>query len=417
MRKLAIALLVVMTYTGISFANIGKAMLTPFHLIMGFCIGYGLILSRKNSTYTWFTLVVFLIYVVIVNIIQYPNIRYTSVVYTLVYGLETTILYNMIRRCPAGDIVFAFKLIIYSYAVNLFFGFAFDTIGFRNAFVLKYIKVYYHEGGGGGRPMGFSSEPSYAAFMLSVAFLCYAHMRDHARDKPMFKVALAYMMCILLSKSAYGFIFVAVNLMDWAIIFYKKGDAILRKLFPYLGLVAVGGLVLFIQNSSNEVASRLSNVSEVLFDPSLDKKKRMVKLQEVDGSAFARIGPTYLLLTAGEDSNINYWTGQGAGAAGVFLADFMAGIIVDDDTEKIDTGIIPAFFFDYGIIGFILLLIFLINCFWHLGLPYWLMFFLVLPNANINTQLLWFAILSYTFVSVWKTKPGALPDLQAALIQ
>jgi hypothetical protein len=140
----------------------------------------------------------------------------------------------------------------------------------------------------------------------------------------------------------------------------------------------------------------------------------MVKLQEVDGSAFARIGPTYLLLTAGEDSNINYWTGQGAGAAGVFLAGFMAGIIVDDDTENIDTGIIPAFFFDYGIIGFILLLIFLKICFLKLGFPFWLMFFLVLPNANINTQLLWFAILSYTFVSVWKTKSGALPDLQVS---
>lgn len=412
MRQLAIALFVTMTYTGISFANLGKAMVTPFHLLMGFCIAYGLILSRKQSTYTFLTLVIFLIYVLIINGIQYPNIRYTSVIYTVVYGLETTILYNMLRRCKANDIVFAFRLIIYSYAANLFLGFAFDTIGFRNAFVLQYIKVYYAEGGGGGRPMGFSSEPSYATFMLSVAFICYAHMRDHVRDKPMLKMTIAYLMCILLTKSAYGFIFVAVNAMDWAIIFYKKGDAMLRKLFPYLGILVIVVLVVFMKNSSNEVAERLSAVSEVLFDPNLDATKRMVKLQETDGSAFARIGPTYMLLTAGEENNINYWTGQGAGAAGVFLAGFMAGIIVDEDTEKIDTGIIPAFFFDYGIIGFILLVIFLINCFYNLPFQFWLMFFLVLPNANINTQLLWFAILSYTFLSIWKVRPGALPDFQ-----
>lgn len=168
------------------------------------------------------------------------------VVYIIVYGLEIIILYNMIWCCLVGDIVFVFKFIIYSYVVNLFFGFVFDIIGFWNVFVLKYIKVYYYEGGGGGRFMGFFSEFFYVVFMFSVVFLCYLYMWDYVWDKFIFKVVLVYMMCIVLFKFVYGFIFVVVNLMDWVVMFYKKGDVILWKLFFYLGVVVIGGLVLFI---------------------------------------------------------------------------------------------------------------------------------------------------------------------------
>ena len=43
----SIILLVLLSFTGISVAQIGKAMLTPWHLCMGFMMSYGLLVSRK----------------------------------------------------------------------------------------------------------------------------------------------------------------------------------------------------------------------------------------------------------------------------------------------------------------------------------------------------------------------------------
>ncbi|RMF26188.1 MAG: hypothetical protein D6765_09280 [Bacteroidetes bacterium] len=403
MRKATIWAIVLLAYTGISVGKLGKALLTPFHLYMGLLIGYGLLVSRKERNYVHVSLLVLMLWVLVVNILQFPNIRYTSILYTFIYALEITILYNLMRRVDMDTILYSLKFILYSYCINLFLGFAFDTVGFRNPAILEIIRVHYAEGESHGRPMGFSTEPSYAAFILSASFLSYCHLRDHKWDRETMMLAGAYFMSIIFSKSAYGFIFVAVNLMDWALYIYGKGSKGLRGLFPLIAIVGSVGLGVVMANSENEVAQRLTKVSKVMFDPTVDSQKRMKKLQEADGSAFARIGPTYLLLTSDDSENLNLMMGAGAGAAGEFMAEFLAGIAVDEGTEKLDAGIIPAFIFDYGLIGFVLLWIFLINCFSGLPAPFWIMFFLIMPNANVNTQLLWFGISCFLFTSIAKS--------------
>lgn len=401
-EKWTLALLIMMSFTGISVASLGKAVVTPFHLVMGAFIGYGILVSRKDKNYLFSSLLVLLAYILFVNVIQFPNIRYTSILYTIVFGLELTILYNLMRRCRPKVMILACKIIIYAYLGNLFMGFVFDTVGFRNGTVLKFIRVYYSEGEHGGRPMGFSSEPSYAAFIISVAFLCYSHLRDHILDKEMAKLAIKLFLCIIFSKSAYGFIFIAVILMDWAIYFYKNGDTLLRNLFPFIAAVSIVLMSVVLSNSDNEIVGRLQKFSAALVEPTHSTKKKMEKLQAADGSAFARVGPTYLLFTAGDEYEVNFLVGEGAGAAGIFLAHFLVGILVDEGRTSVDAGIIPSFIFDYGIIGTVLFIIFLINCFYNLSLAYWLMFFLILPNANINTQLIWYCIACFLFVSIIK---------------
>ena len=403
-EKWTIVLLVTLSFTGISVATLGKALLTPFHLLMGLFIGYGILVSRKKENTVFVSLVLLLGHVLLVNLIQYPKILYTSILYSLIYGVELTILYNLMRRCSVKAILLALKIIIYAYMANLFLGFVFDLINFRNPFLLKYISVYYTEGEAGGRPMGFSSEPSYAAFMLAVAFLCYCHLRDHILDKETIKLFIKLMLSVVFSKSAYGFIFIAVIMLDWLIHFFKKGDTLTRNVIPFILVIfmVVGGVIF--QSSENETVDRLRKFSTAMFDTTTTGKKKMKKLQEADGSAFARVGPTYLLFNNDEDVDVNYWVGAGAGAAGEFLARFLVGIIIDEGRTSVDTGIIPAFIFDYGIIGTILFSLFLINCFFNLSFPFWMLFLLILPNANINTQLIWFTIACFLFVSIAKKR-------------
>lgn len=407
-EKWTFGILLMLSYTGISVANLGKAMVTPFHLVMGFFIGYGFFVSRKEQNTVFASLVVLMAYVLFVNILQYPAIRYTSVLYTLIYGIEFMILYNLLRRCDVKVVVLALEVIIYSYLANLFLGFVFDTVNFRNDFVLRFIRVYYNEKVVGGRPMGFSTEPSYSSYILVVTFLCHSHLRNHTMDQKALKLFIKLLLCIIFSKSAYGFVFVSVAMLDWVIHFYKAGDRLLKNIYPFLIAIAIAGGSVVMQTSENESIERISKFTVALFDTSVTGRKKMEKLNEADGSAFVRIGPTYMLFNIDPKYEINFWIGEGAGAAGGFLAKFLVGIIVDEGRDSLDTGIIPAWAFDYGIIGTILLLIFLISCFNNLPFTFWLLFFLILPNANINTQLIWYNIICFLFVSIVKSRDNQL---------
>ena len=158
-----------------------------------------------------------------------------------------------------------------------------------------------------------------------------------------------------------------------------------------------------LQNSKSESILRLQNVSSIMNDSSLEPKKKLAKLQEEDGSAYARIGPTWLLIEAGGDIEIDWILGAGAGEAGLFFKEFMAGVLVDgDEVEKLDMGLIPAFVFDYGFVGTALLILFFISCTYNLSLPYWICLFLILPNCNINTQLFWYGMLVFAYISAYK---------------
>ncbi|MFK7935394.1 MAG: hypothetical protein AB8G22_17905 [Saprospiraceae bacterium] len=400
-EKWTIVAVVLLSWTGISVANLGKAMVTPFHLLMGAFIGYGILVSRKQQNHTFVSLVFLLAYVLFVNALQFPRIRYTSILYTVIYGVELTILYNLLRRCRADKITLAFKIIIYSYLANIFLGFVLDTLHIHSSALLRFIRIYYTEGStSDGRPMGFSSEPSYATFIMAVAFMCYSHLRGHVRDKTTLKLFIAVILGVVFSKSAYGFVFVAVLILDWAWIFFQQGDRLLRNVFPFLLLVGLFGGLVFAQVSENESVTRIRKFSTALLDNSVSGQKKMRKLQEADGSAFARIGPTYMLFNTGDDYAINFWLGEGAGAAGEFLALFLVGILVDEGRTSVDAGIIPSFVFDYGIIGSFLFFLFLLNCFYNLSFSFWLLLLLILPNANINTQLIWFTIAAFLFVSI-----------------
>ncbi len=399
-EKWNVVLLILLSFSGISVLTIGKAILTPFHLLIGFHIVYGFLASNKLEKNISIPLLLFMLYVLGINLLQYDSIRPTSVLYTLIFCVEATIFFNLLKNCRISAIIYALKLIIILYFINIFFGFCFDLIQFKSEFVLKFIKVYYEKGISNGRPMGFSSEPSYASFILSVSFLCYSHLTNHKQNRKSFFLFGSIVGSIILSKSAYGFIFLSVIALDWALVFYRTGDKLFRLIFPLITILAFAGIIFFLSNSGNEGVQRLFKFSSALVDNSVDGKAKLIKLQEADGSAFARIAPTYLLFNSAPENNFNFLLGEGAGASGTFLSTFLTGILVDEGRESVDTGIMPALIFDYGVIGSFLFLLFLIFTFKYLSFSFWLLFLLIIPNANINTQLIWFAIICYSFVSI-----------------
>jgi len=400
-EKLAIFILVLFSFTGMSVGSLGKAIITPFHLLMGLLIGYGVFFGRKSNFYTFMSLNVLAIWLLFVNAQYFPNIRYTSILYSIIFVVELTVFYNLIRSCRPGTLAEGFKMILYLYFFNLCVGFFIVTLGL-NIPAIEWI-IGVARTNAGNRPMGFSSEPSYASFIISVAFLCYNHLDGHKQSKSTVKLWGVYVLSIILMLSAYGFIFLFINILDWLRHYYQMLNSNLKLAFVIICVLMGFMLIKGSSNSQNEALERIERLSSTLSDPNKTTEKKLAKLKEEDPSAFARIGPSYILFWGDQADQHNFYLGAGAGAAGEFIPQLMAGVLIDDDDDELDTGIIPAFIFDYGWIGFALLVLFLINSFYNLPFPFWLSFLMILPNANINTQLFWFAIASYLVVSMVKS--------------
>lgn len=392
-ERIAIISMILLSFTGISVATIGKAMLTPFHLVMGGLIVYVIFFAPKKDLHVFLSLLVLIFYIIANNTYNYTNVRITSVIYTVTFALETVILYNLLRMCTIAQVQKAFKVIIYVYFFNVLIATLFALVGLKNGAIESIIRIYYMDTGE-ARPMGFSTEPSYAAFIVSIAFMCYNHLNRHQFNRKVMKLSMCYLLSIVFMKSAYGVIFVFFNILDWFIQFQAKLN-IHQRLFIYIiGVVILFGGSVVISKSGNESIKRITSIVDIMSDPFDTIEKKLTRLQEKDGSAFARIGPTYILFNSPDRDDINLVIGKGAGRAGSFFANFLQGILVDEGTEKLDMGIIPAFIFDYGMIGFFFFCLVLMNALWGLPLPFWLTFLVVLPNANINTQLLWFGMLA-----------------------
>ena len=402
-------LLLLMTFTGVSVGQLGKALVTPFHLVMGIFMGLIILFIRKGHFNIQTSLLLLIGYIVLANTVIHPGSRITSVIYSVVLSFEYVIMYQLLVRVKKEIVLKSFVIIMFAYLGNIFLGFVISSAHLNIGQGI--INVFYSIDGS-ARPMGFSSEPSYAAFILTVTFLAFNHLRGHKVDKIMWQMLTAYVLSTLLMKSAYGFIFVAVNMLDWFLFYFKRMSFNLRIVFLLATVIFLFVTPFVLQNSEDESIVRLQNVSSIMNDTSLEPKKKLAKLQEEDGSAYARIGPTWLLIEAGDEIEVDWILGAGAGEAGLFFKKFMAGVLVDgDEVEKLDMGLIPAFVFDYGFVGTGLLILFFISCAYNLPTPYWICLFLILPNCNINTQLFWYGILLYAYVSTYKQlKPTtALP--------
>ncbi|MFT5253267.1 MAG: hypothetical protein ACI87N_002297 [Flavobacteriales bacterium] len=400
-EKLTIAAIICLSFTGISVAKIGKALLTPYHLMMGVLIVVGLFYAHKINKEIILSLLILLLYMLGVNIFNIQTVKLTSVLYTVIFCIEMMILYNFMKASTTPVLKRALELVIILYFINVMIGFCFSLVGFHVPAIEQIIRIY-HMQSGETRPMGWSTEPSYAAFIMAMAYLAYNHLNDHELNKNVAKLTFAFILASVLMKTAFGIIYIGVCMFDWAIHLYPKFVRSIRLMYPFFGIIIVVGGSYLLSNSDLEALKRLDTVGTILFDPFDDNQKKMAKLQEKDASAFGRIGPTFMLIAESENLKFNVYTGAGAGAAGTFLLEMLSGVLIDDgDAESLDVGLIPAFVIDYGFIGFILLWIFfLIFTMYNLPISFWLCMILIMFNANINTQILWFAITCCLAVSM-----------------
>ncbi len=234
---------------------------------------------------------------------------------------------------------------------------------------------------GSYRFYSLSSEPSYAAFI--VIALYYSYISTDTSNGSLFKgdnlflfFLLAYM--LVMFKSGYGIVLLGIIVMSY---FGWNRNALMAYAFFFLG----GIIFLALVPNFGPVYRIVNLVSDTDF---MD----LHSIRVVDFNVYVRVAPILHYFKSHPLTDIALYFGHGAGASKGFVVPEIYAAYKGDFLG----GFMPAFFYDYGLIGVALVFIFIRSLVPALMSTEFIIFLLMLLNANINTQLFWFLTFCFT---------------------
>jgi len=306
----------------------------------------------------------------------------TSLAYAAMFLIYGFWLLSSIVTFQLVDIAKAMKIIVLAYfasALTATLAIAIGLTGFES-FLLT--RSWTNMNTGESRPMGFSSEPSYAAFIVVLAWLTLVRLgqiRPMSRNGFVFWTGLT-LLSLQLFGSIYGYLLAMVVVATSISLLPRRT----RKLWLIAGSVLGVMVMTYFTFSDND--SRSLRILRAVFSGDLE-----IWLSE-DTSSFFRFGPTFSYILSANLSDVGTWLGHGVASSGYFFTDLFR-MQIDADKDTIELGFFPAFIYDYGLIAGALFLVFLYGVTRGpkrsaLGATFLMLIF----NANFSTQMMWFAI-------------------------
>lgn len=284
-------------------------------------------------------------------------------------------------RFSRPTLVRALKCVIALYLASAMANLVLNQLGVvdANAFLLTRAAIDLNAGR--VRPQGLSSEPSYAAFIVFIAWLGLVRLRAlHVRRGLVFLAwAAAVTSSLVFFQSVYGLILFLVMLSVPFERFIRRYVLVFLAVLLLLIVLASG-----LQNSSSDY--RVFRILAGVYSGELDGW-----LAE-DGSSFFRFGPLIIYLQNANFLDLQIWLGHGAASSSVYFGELF-GFHAGKDVETMQLGVLPGYLYDYGIIPFLAFMVFLFKA--CAGRHVWqarLMVALMLFNANFNTQIIWYAV-------------------------
>jgi hypothetical protein len=323
-------------------------------------------------------------YMVLVSLINFKTSEALSIAYSLFF-ISSYLFFSgfMTNRFSNEDYRFIIKFLLIVYLIGTLIGQAYVYMGlFKPLYQLS--RGNFHGGfhtileGGVYRFYSFASEPSYAAFI--VVLLYYSYILVDPQKGTLFKgknlfffFILIYM--IVMFRSSYGIILLMLILASY---FGLSRSALL---IYALGFVSVVIVFLFFEDFGP--LTRVMQIAKGWDINNFDS------LKSVDFNAYVRIAPMLQYVKTHSLDNIYFYIGHGASASKKFV---IPQIYAAYRGEFVG-GFIPAFIYDYGIIGFALVLLFVRSILPRLISVSAIIIVLMLFNANLNTQLFWFSMM------------------------
>jgi len=300
-------------------------------------------------------------------IVTAMNSRLISLIYAFYWIFTACFVVSILDR-NKGSVKFVVEAVI---AVN-FFGSV--LVWITNRLNLSLFEDFIvHDGKGllGYRLMGFTTEPSHAAFSSCLCFMLLAILRG--KDKLLLRHYIYLFGGVFLFGSEFGFIF----LILFARLFYHQ---LLRH--AKFGFLLASVLLVLLSLSLGELLVRGSSL--FLLQDNLANSA-------VDGSAMVRIMPLINYFSQVPDFSVfSILFGHGAGNAVFFVRGFF---------ETTGAAQLGGTFYNYGLIGTFAFLIHLIYCIPNnYKLELIILSVALLFNMTVSTQMYWF-LLTMMFIT------------------
>lgn len=388
MKNILILVLILFSFTGVAIATLGNTEITPFHIVSTFLLAVGfrkyLFKPIQGKQSLW--LVLLMLGVVISSLLQNSNVF--SILHFIYWGCIFLVFHQLFDRITTSMMIKVCKIILWSYFINILFSFLLYKIGVSNV-VSDFVFPHAIDEEGEVRFWGFSSEPSYTAIIITVAFVVLLYTKGLSSFPTKLRYLSVYILSIILIQSTYGYICLlfVVNMLF-------KGYKILR----YIPLIImIIGISLY--SFENAYISRLTNLVNLFID-SKSIENLFYGLNLTDSSAYFRVGPSYLYLQNLHFSDLSTWFGFGLGNDSEFFASIFSSEA--GAYERLALGFFPASFYTGGIVFSIGMLILIFKYMLN-ELPLGLKIFVLIVffNCGFSTQLFWYVLILFSWMSYY----------------
>jgi hypothetical protein len=375
MANILLIQIAIMSTAIVSFVSISNGMNYLFIASIIFTVLFfsKFLLTKLSITYPiYITLLLILISV----LINFQQIRLSSLLYTITLILNYIILINLIyKECLSISLYISLvKLILYSYFVVLLL----QQVQFYFLGHSDYLNQIFSNG------LSFNAlatEPSYAATVIAVLFYSYIKFQriEFRKSNSFSRIKIDKLICflsiysLLTLGSSYGILYLLVLIISLIKFNAKNIFYIFILLFFICGI-----LVFFDFSSFQRILNTFSAIT--LFDDDY------TSLINTDHSAAVRIIPVLYLF-----SHIELITLFGLGMD--YSLNFFPTIILGVEDGSWGGGFIPSFIIDYGLFNIIIILvIFKKFCFENIFCFSSFIMLITSFNTSLNSQLFWFLI-------------------------
>lgn len=316
------------------------------------------------------------------SLISNDEVRWSSVLYSLIYSLFFLFITQYRNLVTQIDLHRICKIIIFLYLIN---------VSLARIFIPALpwlLQSYTDTKSDTVRFQGFSSEPSYAAFVVLIAFYIYLKFPlDTLKLRIVVLLSVIYL--VYSFSSVYGYILLGLIAIEWLIsinLFSKTNK---------ITLLLILGFLCFLFFSVVDFNSDSRNIKLLSFI--ISGKWSLDELNLLDSSAFMRVAPFFSYLNNFDFLTIQTYLGHGAGISsekfGNYFVEYIGIEAAGYKDTKLSLGFVPAFLYDFGIIGTLLMYfcVFRLVVFKIISLEMFVIFIMLL-NANFNTHLFWYVL-------------------------
>ncbi len=337
-----------------------------------------------------------LLYILFSSLLNLEDLRVTSVIYSFLFIAYYIYLISFSKKNLSKEkFIWVLKFIIISFFIVLLLS---QFIVLFNLQELKSPKGYFQSSGQLGilfdkrtnifRYHSLSSEPSYASIIVFLSFTVLNDLVKTKRSLIWYGLLVLYM--LLSFKSSMGFLILCIWLIS-QITFSKKH-------FIILGIIVFVGTILFFFTSiGGKSVDRLREIVFLLFS---FNGNFLEKLNLLDSSVYARIGPLIVYLQGVDIFNFHTYFGYGASTSEAFFSKLIYPEVWN--THMVfKPPFFPGFLYDYGLFGVLAIFYLIWSIVKHERFFLKIVCIIIMLNSNFNTQLFWFVVTLITLKGIF----------------